>query len=832
MTQQPRRRSLLRSKLTPFLWGVALVACLAQAVLLATEVRRGMDQLSSAPVDDVRWTLSQSEVELLRLVIALQEAREDPRRIEAVRSRFDVFYGRINTLENSERFVDFRASTRIADAMAPIRVFLDRAVPWIDADDRTLAAHLDELAAGADAMRTNVRQLALAGIPLFAHVADERRLNLQDTLRQLALVSLVLLLGLLATLAILQRVYARARAIASEERTMRNRFEAAIASSLDAVFVTDTDGCLLEFNGGAEAIFGYARDEVLGRRLVDVTIPPHRREQHLSRLAKYRETGDAEVVGKGRLRLDMMRRTGTVFPAEISVSAAWSDRQEVFVAFARDITVELAAEQELREARDRALEGQKAKARLLTVMSHEMRTPLNGILGSADLIARDPLTDRQERLLRAVRFSGELLLSHVNKVLELSRLDSDQAAPRDEDFDLDALVTGIAESLRPAAMERGNDLTASFPRKALGAVSGDKRAVQQCLVNLLGNAIKFTRDGDISVEVERVGGDEVEFRVADTGLGIPEDHLDRIFEEFVTIDTDYARENPGTGLGLPITRKLVVTMGGSIEVDSIEGEGSMFIMRIPLPRADAPVVLPTPDAGPVAVAPRHVLVVEDNRVNRMIIEDMLKELGCTFESAENGDDGIALARAGRFDLLLLDISMPGKDGIETLAGIRALGGPGAAARAVAITAHAGAEDRARILGHFDDMLTKPITLAGLAERLHGDAAPPRQDDTAGDFIRRFGAETFAGHLRELQQEARALQVRLAGAAAPDRELRQEAHKLAGSAAVLGQAPLRRALQRIETVDVAQWAERRDALLAVLERESDALATPAGGAAGA
>ncbi|WP_282602094.1 PAS domain-containing hybrid sensor histidine kinase/response regulator [Paracoccus sp. PARArs4] len=806
---------------TRALWIAALVACLAQTAMLSREVQRGLDRLSTAPIDDVRWTLSQTEVELLRMLLAVKEvstpgARASVDGLREARRRFDIFYSRVNTLATSDRFGRFRQSETVQEALGHVRGFLDRTVPAMDGTDEVLRDSLPRIAEEAEALIPDVRQLTLAGIPVFAQSADQRRMDIMSTLQQLALTALALVVLLVAFLVILWRLQRKATALASEHETMRNRFEAAIASSLDAVFVTDTRGRILEFNGGAERIFGFARDEVLGREIVDLTIPPERREEHLRRLAHYRETGQTEVVGKGRHRLDLMRKSGEVFPAEIAVSAAFSDRQEVFVAFARDITIEQAAEQELRDARDSARAGEEAKTKLLTVMSHEMRTPLNGILGSLDLMDRANLTDRQNRLLGAIRVSGELLLSHVNKVLELSRLDSEHSQSRTEDFDLSALVESVADSLRPTAQDRSNEVTTTFLQGAAGPVCGDKRALQQCLVNLIGNAIKFTRDGEISVEVERMG-DAVEFRVADTGLGIPDDQLERIFDEFVTIDTDYARENPGTGLGLPITRKLVTTMGGTIEVDSLEDEGSLFTIRLPLPvAASAP-----SDADPQArtackVTPKHVLIVEDNAVNRMILEHMLDELGCTHESADNGDAGIALAAKGEFDLLLLDISMPGKDGLQTLAGIRALDSQPASARA--ITAHAGREDRERILAVFDDILIKPINLARLTEKLAPTAVPEPEGDVAQDFIARFGRDAFDGHVADLRSEMDGMLDRLADAPALTENDRQQAHKMAGTAAVLGQAPLRQALQRLETLPDARWQGDGPALLAELGRE--------------
>lgn len=825
MPASTARRWIPGRRWTRLLWIAALTACLFQALFLSREVLRDLDGLSSAPIDDVRWTLSQTEVELLRMILALRDAADDPSDLSNVRRRFDVFYGRIDTLATSKLFASFRTSAGVVEELRFVRDFLDRGVTSIDGPDSALAADLPRLTAGARELIPHVRELALAGIPVFAEAADRRRLGFMQTLQQLAIVSVALIGGLALSLLILQRVHRRAKLASAEREIVRRRFEAAITSSLDAVFVIDTWGRVIEANGAAETIFGYPRQDMLGRPVAEMIIPPGDREEYWQRLERFRSTGEAYYAGKGRLRMNLMRQSGKVFPAEVSVSEAQSDEQEVFVTYIRDITADLAAEQELRDAHDRARAGDEAKTRLLTVMSHEMRTPLNGILGSLELIRRDDLSDRQKRLLAAIGTSGELLLSHVNNVLDLSRLDSDRDERRPESFDLDKLVERLTDSLRPTAQARGNDLEWTVLDGPVGAVRGDKRALQQCLVNLIGNAIKFTRDGTVSVEIERLnGGAEAEFRISDTGLGIPADRIGTIFDEFVTIDTDYARENPGTGLGLAITRKLIAAMGGQIEVDSIEGEGSLFTFRIPLPATAAP-------GEGAAHAPlaslthsKHVLIVEDNDVNRMILQHMLDELGCTHESAHDGDAGIALARQGRFDLMLLDISMPGKDGIQTLAEIRALeNAPSASARAIAITAHARREDRDRILKTFDDIVIKPISLARLAERIgDGGNAQDGRDDVAADFIARFGRDAFRRHLQDLQAGLALLLDTLAGAPGMEQADRDAAHKLAGSAAVLGQTGLRLALQRLERLDDDRWQADGSDLLTRLERESAAI----------
>ena len=280
----------------------------------------------------------------------------------------------------------------------------------------------------------------------------------------------------------------------------------------------------------------------------------------------------------------------------------------------------------------------------------------------------------------------------------------------------------VADSLLANADARGNELKVDVLSNDLSEVVGYKTALQQSLVNLVGNAIEFTRDGSVTIEVERLKRDDlVEFRVADTGVGISPDYIDVIFDEFVTIDTAYARETSGTGLGLAITKRLVEAMGGDITADSVLGEGSLFSFRLPLPksRADVATELNVPDAAQVSfLQGLKALVVDDNEINRMILTDMLEDLGFEVAEAENGYVAIECLSAKQFDVLFLDISMPGIDGIETLAKVRDLDVEWCNLPAIAVTAHAAPKDHEAIrAAEFQGLLVKPVPLAALQSEL-------------------------------------------------------------------------------------------------------------------
>lgn len=777
-----------------------LILLVAFAVLLGQEMWRQVDGLSTAESDNVQWNLSQGEVEHLRLEAAVQGGN-----LADLRRSFDVLYSRTATYSESPLFGGLRRDPVAGPLLRTVRSRLDGLIPLIDGPDAALRDALPDLRAEMAVQRAEIRKMSLAGIALHARESEARRVALSGILARLGWVVVFLVAALAGGGLVLWLLYRRGRRFAADSAKSAGKMEAMVSSSLDAILMVDTEGRIRGFNGAAEAIFGFTQEEALGALMADLIIPPEYREAHRAGMKRFAETGVPKVVGKGRIELEALHKSGRVFPVELSIMPSTSGGETVFVSFLRDITEPRAAEAELRRARDDALAGERAKANLLTVMSHEMRTPLNGVLGAISLLRETGVETGQQRYLDAIRVSGDLLLRHVNDVLELSRLEAGAAAGAAEVFDLCALVSGLAESQQPNASSRGNRLEVDCALDGQDHALGDPLQVQRILLNLLGNALKFTRDGVISVNVSRLGGGMVEFTVADTGIGIETADVERIFDDFITLDASYARQSEGTGLGLAISRRLVEAMGGEIGAESEPGEGSLFWFTLPLP-----VAAQAEDAGgsdmPGAAPARKILIVEDNDINRLLLETMLDKQGHTVVSASGGAEGVERAAAERFDLILMDISMPQVDGIEALAQIRGRGlAPGTPA--VALTAHAAAEDHARIrAAGFAEVLTKPISQAGLAgviRRQGGGGIPAAAPQEAGGLagvIGGLGAEKAQAYLAAFEQELKALRAALAAGEAPAPELKQEAHRLAGSAAVLGFDGLYTCLAALEAED--------------------------------
>jgi len=833
----------LRSSLV----GASIGLCVVAIGTLALEAVDKLDNLRTANSDNVNWTLSQLEVELLQLEIALLEAGQEAQ-LSDVRRRFDVFYSRLSTIANGAAYATLRQQDTFAEPLARIRDFLDRTVPLIDGPPAQLEASLPALRAEADSVHAAVRAMALSGLEQFARLSDKSRESIAATLLHLALLTSGLVLALTLLLILLQRLIRISDRQAQTQRITASRLQTIIATSLDAVVVVDRDGIIREFNGAAERVFGYTRDEAMGHKIVHLIIPDKYRAAHLAGMKRHQETGERRVIGAGRLELEALRKSGEVFPVELSVDAADDHDGEIFVAYMRDITDRRRAEAELVEARDKALMGEKAKAEFLAVMSHEMRTPLNGLLGTLSLLRDTELTGAQQTYVDIMDTSGKLLLHHVNDVLDISKFEAGKIELARTVFDLDELLQEIVDNQQGVAASHGNSLTRRWVGPEPGCVVGDPVRLRQVMLNLVGNALKFTRNGEVTIEAETEtssGEPTVEFRVIDSGIGIAESDLEKIFSDFKTLDSTYGRQSSGTGLGLGIARRLTLAMGGEIGAESVEREGSVFWVRLPMETRERqdPVADDIP-TGRVARA-LNILVVEDNRINRVVLRDMLERDGHTVTEAEDGEQGVALAETTRFDVILMDISMPVMDGVAATRAIRDGSGASRAAPILAVTAHALPEDveefrAAGMTGH----LTKPIDRAALADILHRhagggfDAPAPAPDvrtpaslldaDKIAELRGSLGDAPYNSLLERFGQEAddAILKIGRHGAEMSKDEVVSLLHRLAGSAGTLGIARLHQELSLLQTqakqgnaLDPAEvvdrvgriWSETRDAL---------------------
>ncbi|WP_181416744.1 PAS domain S-box protein [Nitrospira lenta] len=457
----------------------------------------------------------------------------------------------------------------------------------------------------------------------------------------------------------------------------------------DGIITIDERGVVTSFNPAAGRIFGYTADEIIHTNISRLMPEPYQ-SAHDGYLQHYRQTGHANVIGK-EVEVAGVKKDGTVFPIDLTVSEVRLADSRFFTGFVRDITARKKSEEalrlaadhlesknhELEQARDQALAATHAKSAFLATMSHEIRTPMNAIMGMSELLLETQLTEEQTEYVHRFNRAIHALLNLINDILDISKIESGHLKLEDIPFDLRELAETTGELMAERAHTKGLELIIRIDSDVPRLVNGDPTRLRQILINLLGNAIKFTHHGDVTLHVQRHGPDskdQLHLSVTDSGIGIPKDKLDTIFENFIQVDSSTTRKYGGSGLGLSICRRLAELMGGRIWAESTLGAGSTMHVILCLPQvvpdtavADEPAALLTGT---------RILVIDDHEAQRLVCRDILSGSGARIVEASDGPAALAALQAAYSNgapmhLVILDCYRPTMDSVSIAEAIQA-----------------------------------------------------------------------------------------------------------------------------------------------------------------
>ena len=707
---------------------------LTSSMLDQTEVLSDQQELTEAIVDGNVRTLAQVQREVLRLDLLLQQTPLDR---PAVRLQGALVAQRVQEGSLPHQLQTLQSQDLLDRAQALHRQWEQDLEPLLRS---ALRGSPSESRAAADTLSEALADVELAYNELVSDGENNRKAVAGEANRESqAMVDKAqdLVLGLLLTIAAIALLVAvlgvtfstfhrqreRAAQTLRELNSELRKHAHVVAATDNMVVITDAEGVVDWVNPAFERRTGYRLAEVRGRTPGSVL----QREDVDPATVELMRTG----VREGRsFSAEVLNHAadGTAYWVFLEVNPLHDQDGTVtgFVAVESDITERRSAEALLRRAKDAAEETAREKSNFLASMSHEIRTPLNAVLGLTDLLLLTDLDTDQRDYVRTAHTSGRLLLALVNDILDFSALESGRIELEQRPVALHDLLrdtVGMFDSeARRKGVALGLDLATDVPTHVLG----DETRVRQVMVNLLGNAMKFTDSGTVSLSA-RVGGTPLpgvdgpvlELAVRDTGLGIRPDNLDRLFQPFTQEDASTSRKYGGTGLGLAICRLIVERLSGTIEVESRLGEGSTFLVRLPL-------VTTVPSSGrsrPARtaygdVSDLRVLLAEDDEVNQKVARHMLGRLGITPVVVGDGDQAVRAVLTQEFDVVLMDVHMPGTDGVEATHRLHEHLAPHERPWVIAVTANALEGDREKLLSHgMDAYLSKPVQLEALHHQL-------------------------------------------------------------------------------------------------------------------
>jgi PAS domain S-box-containing protein len=594
------------------------------------------------------------------------------------------------------------------------------------------------------------------------------------------------------------------------------RLAASTFESKEGIFITDAESNIIRVNRALLEMTGFTEDAVIGAN-PDRIIKPGQVV-----MASGSDWNDLLSSDDHQYEIYVQPIKGQAYPGWVSISAVRDDEGKVinYVVHVIDMTEQKQIEQDLQSAREEAEAANRAKSQFLANMSHEIRTPLNAIINLNSLLLNSAMSSEQQDLAIAANNGGKALSKLVDDILDFSKIEAGKLRLLNLPFNLHVLIHDLDALFRPQASTDGLVLLVSIGQEVPEWVAGDEIRLRQVLVNLLGNALKFTEVGEVELSVERSNNQSILFRVRDTGIGISPEEAELIFAEFSQADESLTRRHGGTGLGLPISEGFVRKMNGQIHYEPGAEVGSIFWFEIPLEQAEKPEeVEKAIDVDRLLGA--SVLVAEDSHANQLVAKALLEKAGCRVELVSNGKEAVEAASNNSFDTVFMDLSMPVMDGLEATRLIRAMEGGSSGVPIIAMTANVFSEDRKRCLeAGMNDFVAKPIQEQVLIERLaywlgsdsslqdgvkSVDAAVQDFCILDGDVLARMEKETSAELMKQVVGifiEETQEHLDLLKKAGPDVDpstLAAEAHAIKSSAGTFGALRLHEVARRVETL---------------------------------
>jgi PAS domain S-box-containing protein len=718
--KQPRRLFL------PFPLIGATTAVLLAAIglfvliFLAAQAHSRLSRLQTAELDNSTWLFAQLEVDHLKLQLAANQAAlahefNATRPPEQVSVAFDIFYSRVRKIKSYLSFMDQKYglspefSERWVEVIANtnnLATLIDTTPMW---DQQACDKLIDTLYSNAD----NVRKVAVLTLREIVQSASERHEKYVSLVRYYFMLTIAMIVLLCAIIIIVGKLAYDLSARTRDNARIANTLRKTIDASLEAILLIDLNGAIKSHNNAAGSTFQVGDGELVGQQASRYLVPPRFAAQCQAELDGLIKAATSEPR---EIKIICQRADGSEFVAEVNLVLEVDGLGEpVIVAFFRNIDEQAQAEAMLRRAKKEAERVAANKARFLAVVSHEMRTPLHGIMASLELVNQPhaPPEDN-EKFLATARQSAVTALELIEEVLDSTDLERATEVNAPEAFRPDELAHEIARLLEPAALLNNTRIVVQNSWYEPAPVVGNRKAFRHALTNLVRNATKFTLNGEIIIRLRDSLTDPnaLCIEVLDTGIGISLEDQSRIFEDFETGDQFADGYISGTGLGLGIVRRAVAALDGRLGVSSEKGEGSLFWFEIPI-RAAAPV--PAPEASPCArvraeARGRKILVVDDKEINLVVLSRMLEQLGHTALTAPDGETALMIAAGTELDYILLDLNMPNMSGRDVMRHLREQG-LCKKTPVIAVTANAqpGLFD---VLGQegFDKLLTKPLSL--------------------------------------------------------------------------------------------------------------------------